>query len=245
VDRERERKTQKPNRLILDRPTHRASFVSCPHVAASLARRVNRRERQSAHQLQPGRPVAQLNHCDGRFDKRHVGLSEWTTRPRPSAGSNLRRDNLKPQERRRAQGVESDTVTRVTTGRLHRRPSSRDGNNASFDAERGPTRPRDSRPAGSGTPAAESRRRMTCGRATRNDAATRRTAERPDQNARLDPRRVDRANSARAENRKDQQPSPMRGCSMLQEHQGEGGGDARQRSKRDRRCDGIARHNAT
>ena len=33
----------------------------------------------------------------------------------------------------------------------------------------------------------------------------------------------------------------MRGCKMLSEHHGEGDGDACERSKRDRRCDGIAR----
>jgi hypothetical protein len=99
--------------------------------------------------LNPGRPIAQPNHCDGPVGERQVGPGRRKRAARPSAGSSLRRVHLKPHERCRAKGVERDTVTRVThTGRTSGRSGRDHGTETlpSFAAEkRGPIRPRNPR----------------------------------------------------------------------------------------------------
>ncbi len=70
-----------------------ARFVVIPapfsHVARDVFSMMGTTRRPMLH---PGRPIAQLNHCDRLIDKRHVGPSAWKRDARPSAGSNLRRD---------------------------------------------------------------------------------------------------------------------------------------------------------
>ena len=95
---------------------------------------------KASQTLHPGRPIARLKHRDRSFDERHVGPGVRKRDARPPAGSNLRRAHLEnPTSAVGRKGVESDTVTRVTTGRPRRRPSSRDGNPSKLrDASRGP-----------------------------------------------------------------------------------------------------------
>lgn len=144
ADRRREHrseKTQKPNRSILDRPTHRApDSWSFPFSGGACTAVAQRRKRQDAQIFQPGRPIARLKHRDRSFDQRHVGPgARKRGRPPVSGIKPAKGQSGKPHERRRAKGVESDTVTRVTTGRPRCRPSSRDGNPSKLrDAEKGP-----------------------------------------------------------------------------------------------------------
>ena len=142
ADRRREhgqQKTQKPNRSILDRPTHRApDSWSSPlsggaqhRVHAEMTRRPNASTGPADRAAKTPRPIA-------RSTARGSGRAE-TRRPPVSGIKPAKGQSGKPHERRRAKGVESDTVTRVTTGRPRCRPSSRDGNPSKLrDAEKGP-----------------------------------------------------------------------------------------------------------
>jgi len=127
----------------------------------------------------------------------------------------------------------------VTSGSTSRRPRSRDGNPSKLRRYKGPDQATRLASAGSGTPAAKMRRRMTRGgrRARCSDAS--RTSERPGQNAR---RRSAQSRSGQLRSSENPQgPAGRRRAAWVNDatnaSKGEGGGDVGERSKRDRRCD--------
>jgi len=131
-----ERPRSRTETSSIDRPIGRRSCASPLHLAVSLARRVDRRERQSAPNStgpadRAAKPLRRMHQQTAR------GSEQAETRVRPEAGSNLRRES-ETQECRRVKGVESDTVTRVTHGPPCCGPRSRDGTPISFEAEKGP-----------------------------------------------------------------------------------------------------------
>lgn len=182
----------------------------------------------------------------------------------PECGIKPAKGTTEPQERRRAKGVESDTVTRVTHGRPRVGYVHGTETTISFDAERNPTRPRDPT-AGSGTPAdgtapahdPRRARRVRCSGASENGGASR------SKRAASICATVGRANSVRrTKTAGTSRTSPVRGCTVRRAWhpgcrtrrgipaecrprapRGEGGGASSQRRSGTGRASGIARHN--
>ena len=137
---EKKKPRSRTDRSSIDRPIGRPIRGRFRLAAVHSTVVAQRRKRQDAQMFQPGRPIARLKHRDRSFDQRHVGPgARKRGRPPVSGSKPAKGQSGKPHERRRAKGVESDTVTRVTTGRPRCRPSSRDGNPSKLrDAEKGP-----------------------------------------------------------------------------------------------------------
>jgi len=148
-----------------------------------------------------------------------------------------------PSEKRRRKRYRHTRDKRPTS----RRPRSRDGNPSKLRRQKGPDQATRLVSAGSGTPTAERRRRMTRGAGD---------AERCSDASNEGASRSKRAATIRAESigptplkRKPQGSAGRlrkRGwTTAARRHRAKEARTSGERSKRDRRCDGIARHNAT
>lgn len=144
ADRRREyaKPRSRTDRSSIDRPFGRPFLVLPFSGGACTAFRMTGKTRRPQFQRRAGRSRGK-NTATDRSRQRQVGPGRRRRAARPRAGSNLRRAHLKPHERRRVQGVESDTVTRVThTGRIPlREVVGRDHGTEtqkSFDCRKGP-----------------------------------------------------------------------------------------------------------